>query len=154
MTETNPAIFALPGQLTIGSREFVIAAPSPTDKARVHRKMKELATRSCVSPLVYVSRSKDDLDPVSFTEAIRAAVTIGSGGGVQPHREAVMDAYETLEGIRYRVWAAVVKSEKSITQKEIDGLVNDENYYEVEENLNKALGLDDVEKKAPSNGEK
>lgn len=152
-TAPNPAFFAVPGTLRLGTREFVVPAPAPSDAARVHRKMKELASRSCVSPLEYVSANREKLDPVTLTEAIRAAVAIGSGGGVQPHREAIMDAYDTLEGVRWRIWWAVRKGDKAITLEAVSSLVTEDNYYEAAEDLHKALGLDDLEKKAPSNGE-
>jgi hypothetical protein len=154
VTTPSTAIFALPGTLSLGGREFAVAAPTPTDVARTHQEMRRLAAQECLSPLAYVSASAPSLDPATHAEAVRAAVAMGSGGGVEPTRESVFRTYESLAGVRWRVWYAVRKLDGTFTQEQAAKLVTEENVFEVADALSKALGLDSLEKKVPPSGEK
>lgn len=144
------AIFALPGTLALAGRDYTIPAPTATDMARVHDKMRELAGRHIVSPLQYVSLNREQLDPATHAEAVRAAVAMGAGGGVEPTRESVFRAYDTLEGVRWRTWYHISRADAAVKLADLEQLVTDENYWDVGSALQKALGLEQIEKKATS----
>jgi hypothetical protein len=154
MATNLKAAFAIPGTVTVGGREFVVPQPSASDLARVHDRMREIASRACVSPLLAVNAIAKELEPGVAAEAIRAAVAMGSGGGVEPTREAVMRAYDSLDGVRWRLWYSARKTDPGLTQAAVNELVTDENRFEVADALftatNPAAGPDAP--KAPPGG--
>lgn len=129
------AVFGVPGSVTVRGREFVLPAPTASDLARVHDRMRELAARACVSPIQYVNANAGDLLPGVLAEALRSAIAMGSGGGVEPNREAVVRAYDTLDGVRFRLWFHARKAEPSLTQADVDKLVTDDDRYELADAL-------------------
>lgn len=147
--EQARAVFAPPGTVRLGGREFVIPKPTPGDAARVHERMRELAARACVSPLAYVNAAAADLAPGVLAEALRAAVAMGSGGGVEPTREAVTRAYDSLEGVRFQVWYYARKACPGLTPDEVAALVPEDARYDAADALLSALGLRDLDPNAP-----
>jgi hypothetical protein len=145
-------VLGLPGRLSLGGREFAVPAPTPTDAARTYEAMRELATRSCVSPLAYVNAARDGMDPAVLAEAVRAAVAMGSGGGVEPTREAVLRQYDTLEGVRWRVWYSLRRADATVTREWVESHVTDENRYELIDALDIALGYRSIDPKGPLGG--
>jgi hypothetical protein len=146
------AIFATPGILKLDGREYVVQPPSPTDVMCVHERMTELAGEAMTSPLAYVSANRELLDPATFEVAVRAAVAMGAGGGSEPTPESVSRQYRSLEGIRWRVWYAIKKSDPTFTQEQAAKLVTEENRFEIMTALDRALGLEKLEKKVPTSG--
>lgn len=146
------AIFGLSGVLNLGGKEYAITPPTAGDAARTHEAMRKLALADCVSPLAYVNANSEVLPPMLLTEAIRTAVTIGSGGGVEPTRENVIRQYESLEGVRWRAWYQASRSEMSLREKTAKdafcSLITEENYFDVSEALARSMGLGEDEKKA------
>ena len=134
----DKAVLGIPGSVTIAGREFVIPQPTSADVVRVHNRMRELAQRSCVSPLAYVNANAEGLNPVVLSESLRAAIAMGSGGGVEPNRETVFRAYDTLEGVRFRLWYFARKTQPALTQDDVAGLVVEDNVYDVSDALAKA----------------
>lgn len=148
------SVFAIPGTLTVKGREFVIMPPSSSDVARVHDKMRELATRQCVNPLLAVNAVAGELAPGVLAESLRAAVAIGSGGGIEPTRESIARQYDTLDGIRWRVWFHARKALPALTHSEVESLIGEDDRYDVADALAEALGLNGVDPKseAPASG--
>lgn len=139
----------VPGLVTVGGREFVIPAQTPGDAARVHDRMRRLALAGCRSPLEYVAAQPPEAFPypADRLEAIRAAVALGSGGGVEPTREAVVREYGSLAGVRWRLWYHARKTHPDLTQADADALVTDDTVYEVADALEAALGLQELDPK-------
>lgn len=136
MAAVSPdAALGIPGVVTIKGREFVLAQPTAADHRRIHNKMREIAQRGCVSPLEYVNANAAKLDPVVLSEAVRNAILVGSGGGVEPNREAVFQAYDSLEGVRFRLWYLARKANQNLLLTDIEALVTDANFYDVSDAL-------------------
>lgn len=142
-----------PGTMTIGDRTFAIDQPTPRDSAIILAEMKKQARATVVSPLVYVNAHAEQLHPGVFAEAIRSAVSLGSGGGIEPTREKIMEQYDTLEGVRWRFWYQARKLDATLTQKSVAELITEENFYEAADALYVAIGAKSLdEKKVPGNG--
>lgn len=150
----QPSVFANPGTVTVRGREFVVPSPTASDLNRVHERMRELAQRQCVSPLAYVNANAEGLLPAVLAESLRAAVAMGSGGGTEPTRESVFRAYDSLDGVRFRLWYHARKALPELTRAEVDKLVDDENRYDVSDALAKATSPADgpADPKAPASG--
>lgn len=147
------AVTGAPGVLSLKGREFVLPQPTAGDEARVYDAMRELAAKACVSPLAYVSAAAGELAPAVLAEAVRAAVSLGSGGGVEPTREAVQRAYSSLDGVRFQVWYYARKADKTLAPGEVAALVTEDDRYDVLDALAAAQprgGAGDP--KAPSSG--
>lgn len=130
-----------PGLLVIGDYEYTVPPPTPGDLARTHDAMREIAQKSCVSPLAFVNAAADTLSPLVLSESVRAAVAMGSGGGVEPTREAILRAYDSLEGVRWQFWYVAKKSDPAVTRGRAAELVTEENRYDVSDALAVATGL-------------
>lgn len=141
-------IFGIPGTLTLKGREFVIPQPTPADVARVHDRMRELAVSACVHPLASVNAIAGELNPGVLAESVRAAVAMGAGGGVEPTRESVHRQYETLAGVRFRVWFYAKKTTPGLTLDEVNALIPEDDRYDVADALFEAMGLASVDPKS------
>lgn len=154
MAPNTSAVLGVPGVVRLAGRELVVPQPTPADVARVHDHMRRLAQAGCVSPLDFVSAHRDKLDPGTYAESLRAAVLLGSGGGVEPTREAVLRTYDTLEGVRFRLFYAARKGDPAVTREWVNDHVTEDNLYDVSDALAAATdpGLDP--KKVPPSGPK
>ena len=147
------AIFGLPGTLTIAGQTFVIPSPTAGDLARLADRMRELAMPGMANPLMAVNAVATEMHAGVASEAIRHAVAMAAGGGVEPTREAVMRQYQSLAGLRFQVWYFVRKTVPGFTQKQAEELVTEENRYDVADGLIDAQQLpEDAGPKAPLSG--
>lgn len=141
--EPDPNAAALPAPVTVsvGSREFVVVPPTPRDTARVFREMERLAAAKCVPPLAAVAAvPAAALSGTDRVEAIRAAVALSAGGGVKPTREAVVEMYGELDGVRFRLWHAARKADPTLTREAVDEAVTEDTVDEAYEQLELSLG--------------
>ena len=131
MTAANRAVLGTPGVVRVGGREFVVPQPTAGDEARVYEAMRDVAAKACVSPLSYVNANAEGMAPGVLAEALRVAVAMGSGGGVEPTREAVQRAYSSLDGVRFQLWYYARKAEPKLTRQEVADLVGEDDRYDV-----------------------
>lgn len=151
--EKAAAVTGLPGVVVVGGREWVLPPPSAADAARVYRLMWDLARKDCVNPLAFVNATAADLSPAVFQVAVREALAMGSGGGPAPTDDAVLRAYDSLDGVRLRFWYFARKLDEKVTQAVVKTWITDENVYDVMDALAKAQGLRDLDPKGtPGSG--
>lgn len=149
MNAKQAAILGVPGTVTVNETIFVIEPPTPADSARVSAEMERLASLRCVNPLAAVGAvPQDALSGADRVEAIRAAVGMVSGGGVKPSREAVIEQYSLIDGVRFRLWYAARKADKTLTRDAVAALVTDDNFYDVDDALNVAMGYKNLDPKS------
>lgn len=148
----NTAALGSPGLVVLAGREIVILPQTPADVARTHEEMRRLAQAGCVSPLDFVTAHREKIDPGSYAEAVRAAVLLGSGGGVEPTREAVLRTYDSLAGVRFRLWFQAKKADANLTREWVAANVTEDNQYEVADALAVALDPGGDQKKVPPSG--
>lgn len=146
------SVLNIPGGVQVKGRAFVLPVPTAGDVARVHERMRQLAQRDVVSPIAYVAANADALPPVLLAEAVRAAVAMGSGGGAEPTREAVFRAYDTLDGVRFRLWYYARKAEPGLAREAVDALVGEDDVYDVADALVAAHDAGADGPKAPPGG--
>lgn len=149
MTDKALSVLGVPGTLTVAGRTFAVPPQTPGDVGRTRDAMRRLALAECSSPLDLVNAHAAKLAPAVFSEAVRQAVAMGSGGGVEPSQEAVLRAYDSLDGVRWRLWYQARKAEPGLARDEVDRLVTDENVYDVADALLDALGLRALDPKGP-----
>jgi hypothetical protein len=135
MAAPTPVAMGLPGTVTVKGRAFAVAQPTAADLGRIHEKMRDLATAGCANPLAAVNAAAEGLAPAVLSEAIRHAVSIGSGGGVEPTREAVFRTYDSLDGVRFRLWYLARKCDDKLPKADVDALVGEDDRYEVADAL-------------------
>lgn len=149
----SKAVLGIPGGVSVGGREFVLPQPTARDHALVYEAMRDVAARACVSPLAYVNAAAKDLSPGVLAESLRAAIALGSGGGVEPTREAVQRAYSSLEGVRFQLWYYARKSDKTLTLRDVSALVTEDDRFDLLDALAAAHpSPGDDAPKAPSGG--
>lgn len=143
-------VFALPGSVTVKGRTFPVPKPTATDLARVREQMRLLARANCTEPLKYVAAQiEGGIPPAVIQIAIGEALKLGSGGGVEPTDAAVAREYDSLAGVRYRLWFHARKLTTELTHADVEALVGEEEQYDVADALFTALGLGERGADAP-----
>lgn len=127
------------GMVTLGGREFPVAAPTVTDLARIRAHMRRLAQPQCMSPLLAVNAVADQLLPGVLSESLRLAVQQGAGGGATPTAELIEEQFESLEGVRFQFWYLAHKANAALTLAEVEPLITDDNRFDVADALIAAL---------------
>lgn len=135
-----------PGVLKIGERQFVILPPTPRDMLAVGTRMRELARSRCVSPLDYVLKHTH-LNPAALSLALREAIALGAGPPIKLDPESVWEQYDTIEGLRFRVWYHVSRAHKDFTPEQAEELVTEDNLFDVADALNQALRFGELDPK-------
>lgn len=132
---------AVPGRITVKGRDFAILPPTPDDLTKIHERMRELALPSCTSPLLVVNAVAKDLDPGVLAVMAQAAVARASGGGSEPTEDAIRRQYRTIEGVRFQLWYFANKGGASLSMKDVEAMVGEEERYAVDDALFTACGL-------------
>lgn len=109
-------------------REVTVQWPTPGDLFTIEERMYAVAQRWCVSPLAYVhSQPEAALAGADRVNAIAIAIEKGSGGGVTPSGMAVARAYNSVEGLRYRLWRLTRRTMPDLNEEQIATLVTEDN---------------------------
>jgi hypothetical protein len=135
--------------LKVGGRSFVILPPTPRDMLAANQRMKELAQAQYRSPLDYVL-THGHLPPAAMSLAVSEAIKLGSGKALKATPEEVWDQYQTLEGVRWRVWYHASKTCPELTLEEVAALVPDGEHLRVVESLDAALSFKETDPNAPA----
>lgn len=135
--------------LTVGGREFVILPPTPRDMIATAQRMRELAQAQYRSPVDY-ALSHGHLPPAALALVVSEAIKLGSGKALKATPEEVYDQYETLEGVRWRVWYHASKACPALTTEEVAALVPDGEHLRVREALDAALSFKESDPNAPA----
>lgn len=141
-------VFAIPGKITVKGREFQIPAPTSTDLARIRDRMRELARRQCVNPLLAVNAIANELAPHVLQAALEMALAKSAGGGVEPTPDAIAQQFETLEGVRFQLWYLASRIQASLKPEDVAALVLEEDRYAVADAIFEATKLGE-EKEGP-----
>lgn len=147
------AVAAAPGTLTLGGVPYLVLPPTPGDKARTVERMRELARARCLSPVDY-ALTHAHLAPAALALVVSEAIKLGAGGGVEPTAEAVWEQFDTLDGVRWRVWYHLSKTTPAATPEAVAALVTEANRGDVAAALDAALKLEQIDPKglAPATG--
>ena len=132
-------ILSTSGSVTINGKTFPVAKLTETDYSRIRARMRELALPSCVNPLVAVNAMADQLAPAVLQMAITDAVSRMSGGGAEPTPDAIDRAFESVKGVQFQFWYCARKANPNLTFAEVEGLITEDNRYEVADTLVAAL---------------
>lgn len=135
--------------VTVGGREFVILPPTPRDMIATAQRMKELAQAQYRSPLDYVL-THSHLPPAALSLAVSEAIKLGSGKALKATADEVWEQYQTLEGVRWRVWFHASKTCPELTLEEVSALVPDGEHIRVVEALDAALSFKESDPNAPA----
>jgi hypothetical protein len=139
--------------LTVGGRAFVVLPPTPRDMLNVNQRMTELAQAQYRSPLDYAC-SHTHLPPVLLALSVSEAIKLGSGKALKATRDEIWDQYQTLEGVRWRVWYHASQTTPGLTLDEVAALVPDGEHITVAEALDAALSFKELDPnaQAPATG--
>src|SRR5579871_5595849 len=109
-------------------RELVVQWPTPGDLFTIDEKMVEIAARGCLSPLAHVHAIPAKLlAGEDRLHAIAVAVEKGAGGGATPNGMLIGRAYNSLEGLRYRLWRLTRRTHPDLTEEDVAALVTEAN---------------------------
>jgi hypothetical protein len=133
-----------PAVLALGGRQFAIMRPENRDMLAVRARMVALAQAKCLSPVDYAATHAHLPAPV-FAALLGEALKLGAGGGVKPHPDAVWDEYDTLEGVRFRVWYHASRAHKDLKPEEVAALVTEDNLFDAAEALSLALRFGELD---------
>lgn len=152
--EKTSAIFATSRKLVIGGRELLLVYPTPRDIYVIDEDMVNIASKDVVNPLHYVHATPDSmLSGQDRLAAISIALDKGAGGGVSPSPYALGRAYNSLAGIRRRIWRLTRKTHPELSEKDIADIVTEENRPDVIEGLESMLRSVDPKEQPPNGGE-
>ncbi len=134
-------------------RPLTVQWPTPGDLFTIEERMLELAARWCVSPLklVYLT-PESDLAGADRQNALSFALDKASGGGVAPSGLAMARAYNSVDGLRYRLWRLTRRTHPEVTEADIAGLVTESNRPDVIDALDGLLRALDPGKGPPATG--
>lgn len=136
------SLAALPGQVTVGDRVFIVAPPTPGDMLREALQMKQLAREAGrKDPLKYVAESLASLPPAAVAAAVGRAVELGSAPAPEPVGTLIEEQYGLPAGVRWRLWFHVNRSGGKLSEEEAKALVTDFNCGNVCVALDSALKL-------------
>jgi len=140
--EEKAAMAATAGKRLAGvlGRELTVQWPTPGDVFDIDDRMEEIARRWCVSPLKLVHATPEsDLSGADRAAALSMAIDKAAGGGVSPNPTAMARAYNSAEGLRYRLWRLTRRTHPDLSRAEVDKLVTDENRPDVIDALEELL---------------
>lgn len=136
--------------LTVGGREFVILPPTPRDMIATAQRMTELVAAKYLPPLSYVQKQAEHLSPAFLSVCVSEAIKLGSGTPIKPREDEVWAEYQTLEGVRWRVWHHASKTCPALKLEEVAALVPDGYHLQVAEALDAALSFKESDPNAPA----
>jgi hypothetical protein len=139
--------------LSVGGREFVILPPTPRDMIATTQRMRELAQAQYISPLDYALKHTH-LPAVQLSIAVSEAIKLGSGKALKATDEEVWEQYDSLEGVRWRLWWHASQTAPGLTLTEVAALVPDGEHLRVADALNAALKFRELDPnaQAPATG--
>lgn len=134
-------------------RGLTVQWPTPGDLFVIEEHMLALAQKSCVNPLAAVAAvPASALSGADREAALALALQHAAGGGVAPSNLAVVRAYNSVEGLRYRLFRLTRRTHPELGQADIDPLVTEANRPDLIDALDGLLRVLDPGKDRPATG--
>lgn len=126
-TENNRAALAAPVAISVGELNLLASPPTPADFLVIRDEL----CRQCVAagqvmdPIKALGSSLKDLPPEYRSEAIREAIALKSGGGVEPSPDALQARMYTPDGAAFVLWLLASRNHQGLKLEEVRGVVGD-----------------------------
>lgn len=138
LQDQNETIAGAASVVKIGDRTFIGSEPDATAFMTLQR----YARKRLPSPLSLLARDPGfhELTKAQQDAYLQKVAEISAGGGATLTTQAVIDAVDTVEGVRLFAWAVVRKHQPDVTLEELATLITDANHPVVFADLLRAAG--------------
>ncbi len=136
--------------LSLGGRELTLQWPTPSDQLTIEDKMVSIAQKLfCTNPLVHVHAiPQEEFNGPDRIYALERALALGSGGGAEPSVTSVVRAYNSVDGLRYRIWRLTRRTMPELSESDVATFITEDNRPDVIDALDQLLSALDPKKKA------